>query len=898
MKRLLALVLLLIVGFRSDAHAQEQPNEKAPLPVGAVARLGALSDSFRGGAGALSPDGKLLALGTQNTVVFDVDSKKRIYSLKAPKEMLGGGHLVWSSDGRRLLVMDYMGRCMCWDTTTRQMLWPGQPPRQEGSSITFVRFVDGDRKIVFVNTLLPYQYTTGEFATGKQILRQHWSVSLRDAATGKLLEGRPPMNNPMLGQQLAALGEGYGICYVALSPSGERVAILASRPDSAAEGPSAVFVCETVSGKLLHTVKDLPRTYRIDMPDEGGSLVLYPPRPQSVETIVSHPFKVVGIPDGRTRMTGGYRYRPPVAMNGYDTLGASLVPAHSAVRFRESLLIFDGLGLVRWDEATGKQLEEMPFTHYPESPPITRSADGKRLAVNKSGWRMLQQTLSDAAPKGHESMPRVRFLPDGRLRSTTLRYAGPGETRIWDVKKATLLESFRLHAWPHTLFEGTQENEAGTVVAGVNEKEGSLLVYDQIQLKPLLNLKPEGLTREEINSRYRLIPSNDGKRVLMSGFVNNKIDARWYDLDGKELGRHTCIEAASDPSRPLWLADNGSMFGYVRTDHRLAIVDCATGKVKAIVGTAAKYDWYYSSAGLDRLLFARSSYAPKANHYRVWDRRFRTLRTFTVPRKKTEDDPERRLSHDGRTLAIWRNSEKTFAVKSIQLIETATGRVRGTIPVESAELSRDDVDFSPDGKLLAVSMRDTTILLWDLTRSWSGQAPLPAPANAEDAGRLWDLLGNPDPAESDRALRALVAAPDMALPLLKDRLRPVPGPDVDRVTALIKKLDSGNFKERDAANQELMRLSSTALPILEAAREKANIEQARRLDAVIAPLREHLEQPAAIMPHLRELRALEVLECIGTPAARKLIEAMARGADAIPTFEAQLILTRWAKTQR
>jgi hypothetical protein len=46
---------------------------------------------------------------------------------------------------------------------------------------------------------------------------------------------------------------------------------------------------------------------------------------------------------------------------------------------------------------------------------------------------------------------------------------------------------------------------------------------------------------------------------------------------------------------------------------------------------------------------------------------------------------------------------------------------------------------------------------------------------------------------------------------------------------------------------------------------------------------------------LRDLRSLEVLERIGTPEAKKVVEAVAKGhADALLTREAKLALDRWS----
>jgi hypothetical protein len=122
-------------------------------------------------------------------------------------------------------------------------------------------------------------------------------------------------------------------------------------------------------------------------------------------------------------------------------------------------------------------------------------------------------------------------------------------------------------------------------------------------------------------------------------------------------------------------------------------------------------------------------------------------------------------------------------------------------------------------------------------------------------------------------------------------VQPARAPEIKQLQPWIARLDSDNFKEREAAYQQLLQRGGRALPALRAAlKQSASLEQRRRLELLIA----HLEDPRTAPPHLRELRALEVLERIGGTEARRLVERVAAGyADDLLTREARRVLERW-----
>ena len=96
--------------------------------------------------------------------------------------------------------------------------------------------------------------------------------------------------------------------------------------------------------------------------------------------------------------------------------------------------------------------------------------------------------------------------------------------------------------------------------------------------------------------------------------------------------------------------------------------------------------------------------------------------------------------------------------------------------------------------------------------------------------------------------------------------------DTDRVKNLLADLDSDSFEKRKLASRELARVRYRIETMLRWALEKnPSLEMRRRLEALLAePKRPPTEA-------LRALRAIAVLERIGTPEAWRFLEKLAGG---------------------
>jgi hypothetical protein len=199
------------------------------------------------------------------------------------------------------------------------------------------------------------------------------------------------------------------------------------------------------------------------------------------------------------------------------------------------------------------------------------------------------------------------------------------------------------------------------------------------------------------------------------------------------------------------------------------------------------------------------------------------------------------------------------------------------------------VACSPDGTRLASASTDATVLVWDLTgRTQRGQRGAPGLAGGEPDA-LWVDLAEDDASRAYGAMCTLARVPAQALPLLAKHLRPVPAADARRLAAALRDLDAEAFAVRERAARDLEQLGEAAEGALRTVLAGRPSPEVRRR---VRQLLEKLEGPEV----LRRARALEVLEQIDTPEARRLLAALAKGApEARLTQEAKGALARLAK---
>ncbi len=195
--------------------------------------------------------------------------------------------------------------------------------------------------------------------------------------------------------------------------------------------------------------------------------------------------------------------------------------------------------------------------------------------------------------------------------------------------------------------------------------------------------------------------------------------------------------------------------------------------------------------------------------------------------------------------------------------------------------------ISPDGKTIASGSSDTTILLWD-AHDLLPHTPATHPT-AKDLDGLWDDLKADDPPTAYKAVLALLGAPDQAAALLKERVTPAPKPDADKVKALLAQLDANDFETREAASRDLSRLGEAVEPELRAVMDGSRSAEARRR---CEPLLDAIRKGTLDADGLRGLRAVGVLERLGSADARGVLKALADGAPGRLSREAKLSLDR------
>jgi hypothetical protein len=225
---------------------------------------------------------------------------------------------------------------------------------------------------------------------------------------------------------------------------------------------------------------------------------------------------------------------------------------------------------------------------------------------------------------------------------------------------------------------------------------------------------------------------------------------------------------------------------------------------------------------------------------------------------------------------------------TLRLWDPASGTIVGQTSLRPGRFSC--LLFLPDGKTLLTGGADGCLLLWDVAGLLEHYRARPRPLAGPELAHLWQKLGEAEGTELADLLQQLIAAPAQSVPLIKDRLPPVPAVAAERIKRLVADLERAQFDSRKKATEELLKLGEQAEAHLRARlADKPPLEVTQRIEALL----ERIEAFVAEPDQVRALRAVEVLERIGIPEAQAALRDLAKGAaTARLTIDAQSALDR------
>jgi RNA polymerase sigma factor (sigma-70 family) len=541
-----------------------------------------------------------------------------------------------------------------------------------------------------------------------------------------------------------------------------------------------------------------------------------------------------------------------------------------------------------WDPATGKEQGHIPG-HWGLVESLVFTGDGKTLL---SGGRdsVIRRwdvaTGQEQSPAGHQGpVYGLALAPGGR----TLAYADK-DVRLWDLASGREVGTL-----PNGVLSFGFSPDARTLAVGVCENV--IYLWDVNTRKLVRRLEGDPKNAGRAAGQFNAVAfSPDGKVLASAG--TDSVVRLWDPATGKELRQLPLTDQESEfcTAEAVAFAPDGRVLaasGRGKRAARVRLWDPATGKELAPQTAAwngpAEVSTVVRPRSWEDLVAPRVVFSPDGRLFAM-SRRQKTISIWEAAtgqeRCRLEGHEEATscvaLAPDGRTLASASYDE------TIRLWDVATGRELRRLTGHRGKPNA--LAFTADGRTLFSGGDDTTVLFWDVAAVTRRERPAEELALPEWE-TLWADLAGADATEAHRAMARLTAAARLTATELKDRLRPAPGADEAHLARLLNELDSNDFAAREKASAALGKLGDVARPAIERAlaRPGTSLELRKRLEGLI----DRLAVPAG--EHLRELRALEILERLGTPEVRRVLEVLAKGApEARLTREARATLRRLA----
>ncbi|MGH7221972.1 MAG: hypothetical protein ACRELF_01960, partial [Gemmataceae bacterium] len=556
-----------------------------------------------------------------------------------------------------------------------------------------------------------------------------------------------------------------------------------------------------------------------------------------------------------------------------------------------NVVSYEYLSRLRWWSLEGRTPPPAPYPVFVDlskpaswSAPQVFSGDGKTLLLaTRSTLRLFDTaTGKERGVPNHRAAVTPRFSADGR---TLFTFCADRRCR-WDVSAK---EPVRLSHEPRKTWE----------FACLAHSADGRYFLDRPQDRARVRETATGRILQTLEPYYARFGwfSPDATHVLLYDKGSDRRPSDVFRLYDARTGQKTGeIKPENLRSDPLF-SPNGRIVAWADSSAAVHLHDSVSGKAIRILPSsrplpeATCHRLVFSSDGEQLIVaaFLEDSDRPAGERTIVLPLRVfslaagREISRFYADPKQTNKAPPvscMACSPDNRLLAV---AEKYSGI--VRVLELASGKVR--VAFAGHRHGVHGLAFAPDGKTLASGGEDNVVFLWDVT---GAKTPAANKARDNDLTSLWNALASDDGQRADVAIASLLRKPVASVAFLHEHLRPAEAMDKKRLAQLIADLDADAFEAREAASRELTRLGERVESALRRAlRNRPSLEMRRRIEDVLSKL-----EPCPPPPQtLRALRAIEVLEHIGTPAARRCLQALAKGAaDARPTRDAIAALRR------
>jgi WD40 repeat protein len=570
-----------------------------------------------------------------------------------------------------------------------------------------------------------------------------------------------------------------------------------------------------------------------------------------------------------------------------------------------------GGGIYIWDATTGKERARLEGSRDDHTE-LSFSHDGKFLAA--SGPQSPDFGVWDAATGKRIRLitpptpsHRVRLLPDNK---TLIAESRDGALLFWNVETGktlpisadpiTAIRDLRFDETGKRLFGNTDVFRAWDTASG--REVGTFPAAKGLRA---LSLDARLLADSQEDGTIRLLDAATGKEIRTWKGHDRTLWVLFFSADGKRL----YSTGGWDPRIRVWETATGrllrEMLAHPEGIQQMAaspddrfLVTC--GNSAAIASDLRL--WNLDTGRELRRLPAR----PDIKHFPVFSPDSRVLAAATgrsgVSSKAREEVCVWEMSssqllctlvgHEANVTALaFSPDSKTLATgsadRTVRLWDLVSRRERQRLIGHQGTIL--SLAFAPDGGRLAASSPDAPVFIWDVTTATRSE-PAQTTISASKLDSLWQDLGNKEPAKALRAAQELRVSPVQAVELIRKTLKPAKPADAEQIRKLLGDLDSEEFSVRSQATRELRGLGDLAGPGMRKALEGDPSPEARRR---IEELIDKLSTSEVSDEALRAVRSIALLEAIGTPKAREVLKASAKGApEARLTREAKAALQR------